>query len=192
MKTCGNCGTDISERAPQARFCTSDACHTERMLAHGRASYDRHRVDIRRRQNAAHRTRVAARPPRQIFCQHCDVEILHKRGRAKWCSQSCRDRARHALNPTRARSRAARRRGCPGNGIGPQAWVHLKRRHGGRCVYCGTIPVLMTVDHVVPLERGGWDSEGNVVPACKPCNCSKGALLLVEWRKAKRLTHSRS
>lgn len=52
------------------------------------------------------------------------------------------------------------------------------------CAYCGIRPGT-TTDHVLPLVRGGRDEPGNVVPACKTCNCSKGAKLLSEWRRIK-------
>ncbi len=37
------------------------------------------------------------------------------------------------------------------------------------------------VDHVVPLSRGGSDTEDNVVIACSSCNLSKGSKLLCAW-----------
>ncbi|WP_203620386.1 HNH endonuclease [Streptomyces sp. SID8499] len=43
-----------------------------------------------------------------------------------------------------------------------------------------------TVDHVIPLSRGGQHAEGNLVPACKSCNSSKGDKLLIEWLLVKR------
>lgn len=51
---------------------------------------------------------------------------------------------------------------------------------GTECFYC--LSPATTVDHVVPLSRGGTNYEGNLVPCCKPCNSSKCALLLSEWR----------
>mmetsp|Transcript_17837 Transcript_17837/g.35963 ORF Transcript_17837/g.35963 Transcript_17837/m.35963 type:complete len:93 (-) Transcript_17837:565-843(-) len=33
---------------------------------------------------------------------------------------------------------------------------------------------LATVDHVVPLARGGTDHPSNLVVSCKPCNVKKG------------------
>ncbi|MGD8701285.1 MAG: HNH endonuclease [Desulfosarcina sp.] len=53
----------------------------------------------------------------------------------------------------------------------------------GRCHYCGrqTPAVALTMDHVVPLARGGKSTKGNLVPACKPCNTKKSALLPMEW-----------
>jgi 5-methylcytosine-specific restriction endonuclease McrA len=54
---------------------------------------------------------------------------------------------------------------------------------GQRCVYCAT-PLdqhSATLDHVVPLARGGAHDSGNVVAACGPCNRLKGDLLPFEF-----------
>ncbi len=46
----------------------------------------------------------------------------------------------------------------------------------GLCHYCGRkYPFKqLTMDHVVPLARGGTTSPGNVVPCCRNCNKAKG------------------
>ncbi|ABW66921.1 HNH endonuclease [Desulfosudis oleivorans Hxd3] len=53
----------------------------------------------------------------------------------------------------------------------------------GTCYYCGKPfrPAELTMDHVVPLSRGGKTTKGNVVPACKSCNTQKQQLVPVEW-----------
>ncbi len=53
-------------------------------------------------------------------------------------------------------------------------WWKRKRR-SGLCHYCGKrfAPTELTMDHVIPLVRGGRSTKGNVVPACKPCNTAK-------------------
>jgi 5-methylcytosine-specific restriction protein A len=45
----------------------------------------------------------------------------------------------------------------------------------GVCHYCqGKFPPAeISMDHVVPLARGGMSTKGNIVPACKQCNQSK-------------------
>jgi 5-methylcytosine-specific restriction endonuclease McrA len=45
----------------------------------------------------------------------------------------------------------------------------------GVCHYCGKQvgAKALTMDHLVPIVRGGRSSKGNVVPACKPCNDAK-------------------
>ena len=39
----------------------------------------------------------------------------------------------------------------------------------------------LTMDHVVPVARGGKSTKGNVVPSCKECNTKKKQLLPMEW-----------
>ena len=53
----------------------------------------------------------------------------------------------------------------------------------GVCHYCGrpTPARQLTMDHIVPLARGGRSTKGNVVPACKDCNNRKKSLLPMEW-----------
>lgn len=45
----------------------------------------------------------------------------------------------------------------------------------GLCHYCGGKfpPGELTMDHVVPVARGGCSTKGNVVPACAACNATK-------------------
>lgn len=52
---------------------------------------------------------------------------------------------------------------------------------GNRCIYCGATDLPLTLDHVVPRSRGGPDTIDNLVPACLPCNCAKGARTPSEW-----------
>lgn len=45
----------------------------------------------------------------------------------------------------------------------------------GICYYCECkfSPDELTMDHIVPLSRGGKSTKGNVVPCCKSCNNEK-------------------
>jgi 5-methylcytosine-specific restriction protein A len=54
----------------------------------------------------------------------------------------------------------------------------------GLCHYCGGrfAPAELTLDHVVPLVRGGLSSKGNCVAACKDCNTRKRDMLPTEWQ----------
>jgi 5-methylcytosine-specific restriction endonuclease McrA len=53
----------------------------------------------------------------------------------------------------------------------------------GECYYCGgkMSHNELTMDHIVPIVRGGKSVKNNVVPACKDCNNKKKHLLPVEW-----------
>lgn len=55
----------------------------------------------------------------------------------------------------------------------------------GKCFYCREKihPKELTMDHVVPLIRGGKSTKGNVVPVCKKCNDRKKYMLPIEWEE---------
>ncbi|MBR1609540.1 MAG: HNH endonuclease [Kiritimatiellae bacterium] len=61
------------------------------------------------------------------------------------------------------------------------AWWRAKL-DAGICHYCGRkVPASeLTMDHVVPVARGGTSTPGNVVPCCRACNASKGCLTQAE------------
>ncbi len=53
----------------------------------------------------------------------------------------------------------------------------------GTCYYCNAkfSAGMLTMDHVVPVIRGGKSVKGNIVTACKTCNNKKKHLLPMEW-----------
>lgn len=59
------------------------------------------------------------------------------------------------------------------------------RLQKGQCHYCGQFVGRenLTMDHVVPLIRGGKSRKGNIVAACKECNNRKKYLLPLEWEE---------
>ena len=63
-------------------------------------------------------------------------------------------------------------------------WWDRKVRNGV-CYYCRQKVGRkhLTMDHVVPLSRGGKSKKGNIVPACKECNNKKKYMLPVEWQE---------
>jgi 5-methylcytosine-specific restriction endonuclease McrA len=66
---------------------------------------------------------------------------------------------------------------------GSQWW---KRRVAkGECHYCrrSTPSKELTMDHIVPISRGGKSTKGNVAPCCKTCNTAKKQLLPIEWEE---------
>lgn len=64
-------------------------------------------------------------------------------------------------------------------------------QQGGRCLYCrqplicsetfAKMPNSLTLDHVIPLAKGGPDTFDNTVAACHACNQAKGMLDLGEF-----------
>ena len=55
----------------------------------------------------------------------------------------------------------------------------------GKCHYCKSeiTAKTATMDHILPVSRGGRSVAGNVVAACKPCNTAKRDSLASEWEE---------
>ncbi len=51
---------------------------------------------------------------------------------------------------------------------------NILRRDGHRCQFCGRGDLSLTLDHVLPVSRGGEDTWENLVCACVDCNNRKG------------------
>ena len=59
------------------------------------------------------------------------------------------------------------------------------RRASNKCYYCEqSFPAKeLTMDHLIPLARGGFTTKSNLVPSCKSCNIKKKYLLPLEWEE---------
>jgi len=80
-------------------------------------------------------------------------------------------------NPQAKAIRENRRRAikiaAPGTGVSRREWQEVLRQQGGKCLRCGTSDDL-SMDHVVPLVKGGADDPDNIQVLCRPCNSKKG------------------
>lgn len=57
----------------------------------------------------------------------------------------------------------------------------LRKIYSSPCFKCGSTEN-QSLDHIIPISRGGNHSVGNIMTLCFSCNASKNAKLLVEWR----------
>jgi 5-methylcytosine-specific restriction endonuclease McrA len=73
----------------------------------------------------------------------------------------------------------------------------LRKIHGDNCCYCGVVmtfkrgkrgdgiaPNRATLEHVLPISKGGSHTFANTALACHRCNVTKNARTVEEWKKA--------
>lgn len=60
----------------------------------------------------------------------------------------------------------------------------IMRLYNSKCFYCEKPSE--TMEHVIPLSRGGSHGIGNLVPCCGSCNYSKAGRTVMEWRLWKK------
>jgi len=93
----------------------------------------------------------------------------------------------------RRRRRRPRRRGQRRTPIPPAIRQRVYARDGRACRYCGRTGrgVILELDHLFPVARGGGDEIGNLVTACRECNRAKGATVQGDERAMDRFVAER-
>lgn len=54
-----------------------------------------------------------------------------------------------------------------------EQWAEVIEQFQHACAYCLRTDVKLSMDHLIPVSRGGPHTQSNVVPACKSCNSRK-------------------
>lgn len=94
-----------------------------------------------------------------------------------------KDKLYRRSNPQRTafhkQNRRARAKELPAT-LTVEQWERIKDDFGNRCAYCGKKKKLEQ-EHFISLSKGGGYEYGNIIPACKSCNCSKGDKEYFEW-----------
>jgi hypothetical protein len=134
------------------------------------------------------RERAANRVAGRAWCAGCCGWVPLAGMRNGRCPDHARQqiRERYASDPafrhavkTRAYLRKRNVEAVP-----PVGETFLLALFDGKCAYCDTATA-DTWDHMVPVSKGGRTTPGNIVPACRPCNSSKGDSDLADWMQAK-------
>jgi 5-methylcytosine-specific restriction endonuclease McrA len=95
---------------------------------------------------------------------------------AKW---SKNNPEKHAEN---TRIRKQRQRNLTGN-LTKESVEFRFRYYGYCCYYCGCNGCKLTIEHRIPISRGGTNHPSNIVPACRTCNSKKGTKTEKEFKK---------
>ena len=85
--------------------------------------------------------------------------------------------------------RRARRKNASGTYTLRQ-WLELKEQYGHMCLCCGRKEpeIKLTVDHVVPLTKGGDNTINNIQPLCFSCNSTKRTKI-IDYRTKKETSY---
>lgn len=94
-------------------------------------------------------------------------------------------------NPQVVALTRARRKAVEAFRITQRDHRRLLERYRHSCAYCEVrltkwgrdLPTSLQWDHVLPMAKGGRDSVGNLLPACRQCNGAKSAKLLILWKR---------
>lgn len=127
-----------------------------------------------------------SKTPKKCIC--CGKEFYSEYSNQKYCSDQCRNKSRNK----RKRNGKGYKSRCRKYGVYYDSSVTrtkvIKRDHG-ICQICGKVcnehdlrwgtlgPDFPTIDHIIPLAKGGSHTWDNVQCACAICNSDKRDLL---------------
>lgn len=94
-----------------------------------------------------------------------------KRNQKRVYLYKCRYRANHRIE--RRESDSIRKNKERLGDLKYSQWTELLERYDNKCIACGSSEKL-SMDHIVPLSKGGLHTIDNVQPLCFSCNCRKG------------------
>lgn len=128
-----------------------------------------------RRAYAKHGEKIRARVAQRYSEKAEEVKAYIK----QWQRDNPEKRAGYSRRCTHKR-----RAQIEGNGgsFTTEEWQELCAQCGYRCACCGEQKPL-TVDHVIPVSKGGGNDISNIQPLCKNCNSSKG-IKVIDYRPA--------
>lgn len=109
--------------------------------------------------------------------QHIAHNRDKERGRQRRYYQENRDKVRLYYH-----RRKARKQSLPDT-FTVEEWEKARDYWHNCCAYCGSRSPVLTIDHFIPLnsDRCIGTVPTNIVPACKPCNSSKGDRDAFAW-----------
>jgi 5-methylcytosine-specific restriction endonuclease McrA len=172
MRNCRVCGKQNVKTKTGPATCSK--CRREKYL-HVKRHYQQSvkgRATARAREERpdvreGRRRASAARP-------HHPKPILTPEQRAQSKRRANERYAKSEKMKAKKRRDYARRKAAlvPERRVTAEDWLEIVERHKHRCHYCGKRKVL-TLDHVVPISRGGKHVKENIVPACRSCNSTK-------------------
>lgn len=116
-------------------------------------------------------------------CQKCSKEISYKKIFCKSCvaigSRNPRWKGGYENRLWHNRQRRARLKGSVGS-FSQVEWEAMKMKFRYMCLCCKkTEPeITLSVDHILPLSKGGTNEISNIQPLCRSCNSRKRASII--------------
>ncbi len=162
-----NAATSAANVARAKAWQAANRAHVNQQQRERRAQ----NIEVAREQERARR---AANPNRLVthaLYREENREAINERHRA-WTAAN-----RHKTH-VHVRNRRARLAGAVGT-FTLLEWQAIKQQQAYTCLMCGQVEphIKLTIDHIVPVSKGGANSSDNIQGLCAPCNSRKGARL---------------
>lgn len=183
VRKCPTCG----KMTTRLKYC-SDACEKSAWFARRqeetRPQREAAKAERERKRREHEEARIAEQERKKAERMHACPVCGHMTGRRKYCSDVCAHRAQNSAKEARRRAKIAAAM------VDKDITLEAVWRNGlGVCYICGCVTDwndkreengtiicgdrYPSIDHIVPLARGGEHSWNNCALACRRCNYEK-------------------
>lgn len=160
------CKTLCSKHYDRARYAADPEKHRRQRRASNARPHVKAAIDLANRARREADPQLSRERNRASYAKHID------RRREDARRQYAADPDARKIGDHRRRARILK---SDVNDLTAAQWREIRALYRYRCAYCHAKPKRLTMDHVIPLARGGHHTASNVVPACGPCNARKHA-----------------
>lgn len=114
--------------------------------------------------------------------RHLETRKVWRKQHAEGERERSREWQKRNLERVKANTHKRRARMLSNGGSFTQEeWLSLCAHYEYRCLCCGEHRPL-TVDHIIPIAKGGMNTIDNIQPLCKPCNSAK-RIKIIDYRE---------
>jgi 5-methylcytosine-specific restriction endonuclease McrA len=128
-----------------------------------------------------------------LYCFRCErysakinfIRSSQVRDKSPILSQVCEGCYKRAQSQVSSRRNQANRMGAE-NTLQASEWLEKLLASQGHCHYCDAQVgyANLIIEHMTPISWKGGHTKENIVPACVPCNCSKGDRDVETWKRS--------
>lgn len=116
-----------------------------------------------------------------VECVICNKKFKQIRSDSKACSKKCKKKHYYNIRDKDKkrfyeRTRDSRIR-CNGGNFTYKEWQSVLKKYKYRCACCNEKNNL-SIDHIIPISKGGKHEKENIQPLCIKCNSIKGVKII--------------
>ena len=187
---CKDCGREYAPKGPRSRRCPACQKHYAREYARNWLERNKERIHRYQYEWCANNTARNRENKRRWMREHHEKAVEWSR---KWRAANPEKHKAHLrcyqqtpkgrATQRRAKAKRKSRVAMTVCDLTAEQWAAILEEHNYRCAYCGKDFDMFrrpTQDHITPIFHKGQHTKANILPACKPCNSSKGTKAVAE------------